>query len=227
MGDPWEEIVQIELLGQLFTDHFFAHLLGFFRLLVSQHVSLRLENLPINGPMGKWSLAYDCFAFSEVEVDESLAVLVVLHLELDVDIAYLGIVVVLLQGCHTVIFGLALRLDRVESFRCVARGWLQGAASETHWHGLACLDEPPGCHHVLWSSLVLLYVELAVDDVLVVHRELELQHLAVPDEGTVAQGLELLLTRGLTQTPRAMGLLLGRNELQLETLVDALMVEQG
>ena len=103
MGDPREESIQIKLLGQLLSDHLLPHLLCVLRLFACQHVGLGLEDLAIDGPVGEGSLPDNRLALPEVEIDESLPVLVVLDLELDVDIAHIRIVVALLH----VIQGLA------------------------------------------------------------------------------------------------------------------------
>ena len=84
---------------------------------------------------------------------------------------------------------MALRLPshRVERLGCIARRRLQGATGQTNGHGLASLDEAAGSDDILRPPPVLLHVKLTVDDVLVIHGELELEHLAVADESAVAQ----------------------------------------
>ena len=84
---------------------------------------------------------------------------------------------------------MALRLpsNRVESLGSIACRRLQSATGQTNGHGLASLDKATGGDDILRPSPVLLHVKLTIDDVLVIHGELELEHLAVADESTVAQ----------------------------------------
>ena len=93
---------------------------------------------------------------------------------------------------------------------------------------MAGLDKATRSDDILRPAPVLLHVELTIDDVLVIHSELELEHLAVTDESAVAQ---VAVSRqgavaGVRGQGAAVGLLLGCHELELEVLVYALVVEE-
>ena len=100
LSDPGEEGIQVQLLRQLLSDHLLSHALGFIGFLVGEHVSLRLEDLAIDGPVREGCLTHHSFTFFEVHFDQSLFLLVIFNLELYVNITHFRIIVALLQIVH-------------------------------------------------------------------------------------------------------------------------------
>ena len=105
---------------------------------------------------------------------------------------------------------------------------LEDAIRKAHWYLLAGLDEASGRNDILGPFTILLHVKLTVHDVLMVHRQLKLEHLPLADERAVVE----VAHRGQLAGARvggettAMSLLLSRNQLELVALVHTLVVEE-
>lgn len=103
VGDhPREQALQVNLFGQLVTDHFFPHLFGIIRLLTREHVCLRLNYWSVESPVRERHFSHHCFTFAEIQLDQSLPILVVIKVNFDVQVTDISLESTLLQVVHAI-----------------------------------------------------------------------------------------------------------------------------